>query len=153
MPNSANEVKCLRWETFHVKEHIDYIEMDSKADDFDLFRELKIQREMNLITYCMQNMDKSPHCKKLIQFMQKPKHKKIYRERSYRAEPMQGIVKDIFDLNLCWMRGEQNNRWLFAAIGLIIQMHQRLLIYIANLLGNSLTAQHLFSVSNRGIIS
>jgi len=98
--------------------------MDSKADDFDLFRELKRQRKLNLITYCRQNMHKSPHRKKMIQFMQKPKHQKIYRERSYRVEPMQGIVKDIFDLNRCWMRGEQNNRWLFAAMGLTIQMHQ-----------------------------
>jgi len=37
---------------------------------------------------------------------------------------MQGIIKDIFDLNRCWMRGEQNNRWLFDAMGLTIQMHQ-----------------------------
>jgi hypothetical protein len=34
------------------------------------------------------------------------------------------IVKDIFKLNHCWMRDEQNNRWLFAAMGLTIQMHQ-----------------------------
>jgi hypothetical protein len=34
------------------------------------------------------------------------------------------IVKDIFDLERCWMRGEQNNRWLFAAMGLTIQMYQ-----------------------------
>jgi hypothetical protein len=37
---------------------------------------------------------------------------------------MQGIVKDIFDLDRCWMRGDENNRWLFAAMGLAIQMHQ-----------------------------
>jgi hypothetical protein len=37
---------------------------------------------------------------------------------------MQGLVKDIFDLNRCWMRGNENNRWLFAAMGLTIQMHQ-----------------------------
>jgi hypothetical protein len=124
MQNSANEAKRLWRETFYVKEHIDFVAMDSKADDFDLFRELQRQRKMNLITYCRQNMDKSPRRKKMIQFMQKPKHQKIYRERSYRVEPMQGIVKDIFDLNRCWMRGEQNNRWLFAAMGLTIQMHQ-----------------------------
>jgi hypothetical protein len=57
MPNSANEAKRLWRETFHVKEHIDYVAMDSKADDFDLFRELKRQRKMNLITYCRQNMN------------------------------------------------------------------------------------------------
>jgi hypothetical protein len=39
-------------------------------------------------------------------------------------EPMQGLVKDIFELNRCWMRGNDNNRWLFAAMGLTIQMHQ-----------------------------
>jgi hypothetical protein len=37
---------------------------------------------------------------------------------------MQGMVKDIFDLNRCWMRGDENNRWLFAAMGLTIKMHQ-----------------------------
>jgi hypothetical protein len=124
MPNSANEAKRLWRETFHVKEHIDYVAMDSKADDFDLFRELKRQRKINLITWCRENMDKSPHRKKMIQFMQKPKHQKIYRERSFKVEPMQGMLKDIFELNRCWMRGDENNRWLFAAMGLTIQMHQ-----------------------------
>jgi hypothetical protein len=37
---------------------------------------------------------------------------------------MQGLVKDIFELDQCWMRGNQSNRWLFAAMGLTIQMHQ-----------------------------
>jgi hypothetical protein len=37
---------------------------------------------------------------------------------------MQGMVKDIFELNRCWMRGDGNNRCLFAAKGLTIQMHQ-----------------------------
>ena len=50
MRNSANEAKRLWRETFHVKEQIDYAAMDSKADDFDLFRELKRQRKVNLIT-------------------------------------------------------------------------------------------------------
>jgi hypothetical protein len=34
------------------------------------------------------------------------------------------MVKDIFDLNHCWMRGDENNPWLFEALGLTIQMHQ-----------------------------
>jgi hypothetical protein len=37
MPNSANEAKRLWRETFHVKEHIDYVDMDPRADDFDPF--------------------------------------------------------------------------------------------------------------------
>jgi len=60
----------------------------------------------------------------MIKFMKKKKHKKIYCERAYKVEPMQGIVKDIFDLDRCWMRNDENNRWLFAAMGLTIQMHQ-----------------------------
>jgi hypothetical protein len=41
-----------------------------------------------------------------------------------KIEPMQSLVKDIFDLGHCRMRGNSNNRWLFAAMGLTIQMHQ-----------------------------
>jgi len=112
MRNSANESKRLWLETFHLKDQIHYVAMDSKADDFDLFREFKRQREIHLITCCRQNMDKSPD------------RRKIYRERSYKVEPMQGLVKDIFDIDHCWMRGDSSNRWLFAAMGLTIQMHQ-----------------------------
>lgn len=124
MRNSANEAKRMWLETFHVKDQVDYVAMDSKADDSDLFREFKRQRKMNLITYCRPNLNKTPHRKKMIAFMNEPKHKKIYRERSYKVEPMQGLVKDIFDLDRCWMRGSKNNRWLFAAMGLTVQMHQ-----------------------------
>jgi hypothetical protein len=60
----------------------------------------------------------------MIKIMKRPKHKQIYKERSYRVEPMQGLVKEIFDLDRCWMRGNENNRWLFAAMGLTVQMHQ-----------------------------
>jgi len=69
-------------------------------------------------------MHKSPHRKKMIKFMQRPKHKKIYRERAFKVEPMQGLVKEIFEIDRCWMRGNENNRWIFAAMGLTIQMHQ-----------------------------
>ena len=111
-------------ETSHIKEQIDYVAMDSKADNSRHFREYKRQRQINLITCCRQNMDKSRHRQKMIKFMQKPKHKKIYRERAFKVEPMQGLVKDIFELDRCWMRGNENNRWVFAAMGLTIQMHQ-----------------------------
>jgi hypothetical protein len=58
------------------------------------------------------------------QHLQAPKLKQIYKERPYRVEPMQGLVKDIFKLDNCWMRGNANNQWLFTAMGLTIQMHQ-----------------------------
>ena len=124
MPNSANEAKRMWLETPHLKEQVDYVVMDSKADDANLFREFNRQRKMKMITCCRSNMDKTPHRKKMIKFMNKPKHKKIYRERSYKVEPMQGLVKNIFELDRCWMRGSENNRWLFAAMGVAVQMHQ-----------------------------
>ena len=124
MQNSANEAKRMWLETFHLKDQVDYVAMDSKADDADLFREFNRQRRMNLITYCRKNMDKTEPRRKMILFMDKPKHKKIYRERSYKVEPMQDLVKHIFELDRCWMRGNTNNRWIFAAMGLTVQMHQ-----------------------------
>jgi hypothetical protein len=68
------------------------------------------QRKMNLITLCRQNMDKTPVRKKMINFMKNAKYQKIYRERSFKVEPMQGVVKNIFELDRCWMRGDENNR-------------------------------------------
>jgi hypothetical protein len=124
MRNSANEAKRLWLETYHIKDQIDYLVMDSKADDYDLFREFNRQRNVNLLTCCRKNMDKSPNRKKMSGFMQIAEHKKIYRERSYKVEPMQGLAKDIFGLDHFWMRGDVNNRWVFAAMGLTIQMHQ-----------------------------
>jgi hypothetical protein len=56
--------------------------------------------------------------------MHQSQYQQIYKERSYRVKPMQGIVKDIFDLNRCWMRGDNYNCWLFAAMGSTVQMYQ-----------------------------
>jgi hypothetical protein len=124
MKNSANVAKRLWLETSNYKGLIDYVAMDSKADDYDLYREFSRQRKIKLVTYCRQHINKSEKRRQMIADMRKPLHKKIYKERGYRVEPMQGIVKDIFGLNRCWMRGNDNNRWLFAAMGLTVQMHQ-----------------------------
>jgi len=56
--------------------------------------------------------------------MDKPKHKKIYREQSYKVEPMQGLVKNIFELDRCWMHDNTNNRWIFVVYWLIVQVTQ-----------------------------
>jgi hypothetical protein len=34
------------------------------------------------------------------------------------------LVTDIFELERCWLRGHANKRWLFAAMGVVVQMHQ-----------------------------
>jgi hypothetical protein len=37
---------------------------------------------------------------------------------------MQGVVKEIFALGRCWMRGHRHNRQQFAAMGVAAQRHQ-----------------------------
>jgi hypothetical protein len=124
MRNSAHEAKRMWFETGHYRGHLKYIVMDSKADDYALFRELKRQRKMTLLTRCRDNMNKTPERQEMIKYMRLPENQKIIKERSTIVEPMQGLVKEIFELDRCWMRGDQNNRWLFAAMGLAVQMHQ-----------------------------
>ena len=124
MQNSASEAKRMWSETGHLKGLVDYVAMDAKADDQDLFREFKRQRNMTLITCVAKSKAKSENRKHMLRIMQQPKHKQIYKERAYKVEPMQGLLKDIFDLDRCWMRGNTSNRWLFAAMGVTVQMHQ-----------------------------
>lgn len=124
MKNSGNEAKRMWLEVSRHKGIIKYAAMDSKADDYALFTELRRQQKMNLVTSCRPNMLTSSHRKKMHKFMMRPKHRQIYKERAYKVEPMQGLVKDIFDLDRCWMRGNDSNRWLFAAMGITIQMYQ-----------------------------
>lgn len=81
MKNSANEAKRMWLETFHYKGLLDYVAMDSRSDDYDLFRELKRERKMTLITVCHKNMDKSENREKMLQVMQQPVRKGIYKER------------------------------------------------------------------------
>jgi hypothetical protein len=124
MPNKANEAKRMWLETGRLKGLVDAVAMDSKADDYPLFREFWRQRRIKLITKCRKSKVVTEERQKMNQFMQQPENIKIYKQRGFRVEPMQGLVKDIFGLERCWMRGNKNNRWLFAAMGLAVQMHQ-----------------------------
>ena len=142
MKNSANEAKRLWFECALYKGLVGYVSMDSKADDCDLHRELGRQRKIKLVTCCREHINKTEKRRKIIADMHQPRLKPIYKERSIRVEPMQGIVKDIFDLIRCWMRGNDNNRWLFAAMGFTVQMYQ-LKVYENN--------QSTWKIKNQGI--
>jgi hypothetical protein len=98
--------------------------MDSKADDKDLFREFHRQRQMLLLTTPRKGAAKSPARQRMVRVLKQSKNQRIYKQRRYTVEPMQGLIKDIFELDKCWMRGRENNRWLFAAMGVAVQMHQ-----------------------------
>lgn len=122
MKNSGNEAKRMWLEASHYKGNTDYIVMDSKADDYSLFRELRRQHKITLITHCRNKMVQSEERRRMYSVMMN--HRNLYRQRSYTVEPMQGLVKELFELDVCWMTGEESNRWLFAAMGLTVQMYQ-----------------------------
>lgn len=126
MRNSAHEAKRMYAEAPYYKDRLKHLVMDSKADDQKLFRNLKANYQIRLVTTCRKHMNKTLGRQKMIAAMATKYCKKLLKERSQTVEPMQGVVKDIFDLDRCWMRGDANNRWLFAAMGLAVQMHQRI---------------------------
>ena len=124
MRNSANEAKRMWRETGKLKGLITTVRMDSKADDKDLFFELHRQRGMRLLTTSRKGADKSPARQRMVKGLKQRKNQRLYKQRSYTVEPRQGLIKDLFELERGGMRGKENNRWLLAAMGVAVQMHQ-----------------------------
>lgn len=52
MPNCGNEAKKMYQEAAHYQDYLNYLAMDSKADDQKLFRGLKEQFNIRLVTSC-----------------------------------------------------------------------------------------------------
>jgi len=125
MPNSAHEARRLAAEIVRYPSLIETVCMDSKADDQKLYFGLKDDHHIRLITRPRRGKNKSASRKKMIREMWTPANRIIFRQRSTTVEPMQGLVKQLFDLERCWMHGNANNRWLFAAMGVTVQMAQR----------------------------
>jgi len=98
--------------------------MGSQAEEQARFVQMPRQRRILLLTTTRKGTDKSPARKRMIKGLTQRKHKRLDKQRSYTVEPLQGLVKDIFDLETCWRRGNANNRWLFAAMGVVVQRHQ-----------------------------
>jgi hypothetical protein len=122
--NSAHEAKRLWRETGQLKGLMTTVLRDSKADDQALFFQMPRQRRLLLLTTTRKGADKSPARQRMIKVLTQRKNKRVDKQRSDTVEPMQGWVKDLFDLETCWRRGTANNRWLFAAMGVVVQMHQ-----------------------------
>jgi len=131
MRNSKDEAEKLRNETYHHKNTADYVVMDSEVADCDLCRKLKRQGNILLITRCRKNMNKSPERRKMIEIMEQSAHKVLFRQRGFTVEPVQGLVKNIFNPDNCLMRGEKNNRRLLAATRVAVQL-SRLAAYRKN---------------------
>lgn len=124
MRNSGNEAKRMGLETGKLKGLVTTVLMDSKADEQDLFREFQRQQQMLLLTTPRKGAAKSPARQRMVKILKQGKNQRLYKQRSYTVEPRQGLLKDIFELERCWMRGNANNRGLFAAMGVAVQMHQ-----------------------------
>jgi hypothetical protein len=97
MRNSGHEAKRLWLETGKLTGLMTIMLMDSQADDQTLFFERQRQRHIRLLTTTRKGKDQSPKRKRLIKVLQKQKHKRLYQQRSYTGEPMQGLVTDIFE--------------------------------------------------------
>jgi hypothetical protein len=124
LPNAGTEANRMEQEIITYEGCVKKIFMDSEADDQYLYFRLKKDHGIQLVTVPRKGMDKSASRKKMIKQMSTKTNKKDYKERSTTVEPMQGLVADIFELERCWMRMEANNRWLFAAMGIAVQMAQ-----------------------------
>lgn len=124
MKNSGNEAQRMVEEIIKYTGAVRKVFMDSKADDQKIYFKLKKENQIKLITVPRKGMDKSESRKKMIKEMLTPRDKKDYLKRSTTVEPMQGLIDNIFELDRCWMRGDENNRWLFAAMGIAVQLVQ-----------------------------
>ena len=124
MPNSEYEPRRMEQEVQRYAGRLETVCMDSKADSLPLLQRLRDQWNIQLVTCMRKNLIKSRERKAMQRQMQTRANRRIYRERSVTVEPMQGLVKDIFELERCWMRGDANNRWLFAAMGVAVQIAQ-----------------------------
>lgn len=123
MENSASESKRLETEVVKYGGWLESICMDSKADDEKMYSRLKGQ-SIKLLTVPRRKMNKSEARKLMIAEQNKEENRAIYRQRKVTVEPMQALIKEIFGLEECWMRGNESNRWLFAAMGVSVQMAQ-----------------------------
>jgi hypothetical protein len=124
MRNSAHEAKRLWLETGHLQGVVTTVIMDGKADDQALFAEFQRQRGMTLLTTPRRNSDHTEARQQMINVLNRPVNRRLRQQRGQTVEPMQGVVKDVFALERCWMRGHRHNRWLFAAMGGAVQLHQ-----------------------------
>lgn len=124
MPNSGNEAKRMEEEIVKYCGIVKKVFMDSRADSQKIYFNLKEKYRIQLITAPRKGMDKSESRRRMIKEMLTKQNLKDYRKRSTTVEPMQGLIDNIFGLERCWMRGNANNRWLFAAMGIAAQIAQ-----------------------------
>lgn len=124
MSNSGHEAKRMHEEIIGYTGCLKKVFMDSKADDQKIYYNLKENHGLQLVTAMRRGKIKSPTRRQMFREIYTKQNQKDYQKRSTTVEPMQGLMDDIFELSRCWMRGNDSNRWLFAAMGIAVQMAQ-----------------------------
>jgi hypothetical protein len=124
MRNRGHAAKRLGLDTGHLRGIIETVVMDGTAEDQDLFAEFQRQRGMTLLTTPRNNSDQTAERQQMINILNRPTNRRLRQPRGQTVEPRPGVVKDIFALERCWMRGHRHHRWLLAAMGVTVHMHQ-----------------------------
>jgi hypothetical protein len=81
MRNSANEAKRMWLETGKLQGLITTVLMDSKADDKELFRELRRQRGILLLTTPRKGSAISPERQRMGKVLKQKRHQHLYQQR------------------------------------------------------------------------
>jgi hypothetical protein len=97
---------------------------DGNAEDQALCAELQRQRRMTVWPTPRRPSHQTAARQRLLHLRNRPSHRQRRRPRGQTIEPRQGVVKDSFALERCWMRGQRNNRWRVAAMGVAVPWHQ-----------------------------
>lgn len=79
---------------------------------------------MTLVTTPRTNSAHTVARQQMINALNQPPDCGLRQQRGQTVKPMQGVIKEIFALERCWMHGSWNNRWLFAAMGGTVHIHQ-----------------------------
>jgi hypothetical protein len=122
--HSGHEATRLWWETGPLRGVVETVMLEGKADAPAVLAEFQRQRGMTLRTTPRQHSDQTAARPQMINVLNRPQNRRLRQPRGQTVEPMPGVVKDLFALERWWMRGHRHNRWLFAAMGVTVQMHQ-----------------------------
>jgi hypothetical protein len=125
MPHWAHEAKRLQAESVQFTGVVKTVCLESKADEQQLDDRLTRHHRMPRLPTPRRGMETSPARQQMIRERQTPPPRNTDKPRATTVAPLQGLVKARFERATCWMRGDDSQRWLFAARGVAVQIAQR----------------------------
>jgi hypothetical protein len=97
------------------------VRLDSQAEEQALCREVHRQRGRRVRTTARQGTDKSPARPQRVKLLKPRQNNRGYKPRRDTVAPRQGFLTAISELDRGWLRGTENNRWVWAAMGVAVQ--------------------------------